>query len=134
MIATLCGHSAALAGIDVRSPYRVSKYGVDIEVLDKVGVSAVREATRECDLVVIDEIGKMELFSPAFKEAVLEAINSGKRVLGTIMLSSHPWADEIKHRHDVAVIPLTRENRGQVLRQVLEWVKSVNPRDTSGLQ
>jgi len=124
MIVTLCGHGAALAGIDVRSPYRVSKYGVDIEALDKVGVSAVREATRECDLVVIDEIGKMELFSPAFKEAVLEALSSGKRILGTVMLSSHPWADEIKRHPDVAVVPVTRENRSQVLRQVVEWVKS----------
>jgi nucleoside-triphosphatase len=124
MIATLDGHRAALAGVSIKSPYRVGKYGVDVEALERVGVFAIREATRECDLVVIDEIGKMELFSPAFKEAVLEAINSGKRVLGTIMLSSHPWADEIKRRHDVAVIPLTRENRGQVLRQVLEWVKS----------
>jgi len=134
MIVTLYGRSAALAGVNIKSPYQVSKYGVDIEALDKVGVSAIREATRECDLVVIDEIGKMELFSPAFKEAVLEAISSGKRVLGTIMLSPHPWADQIKRHPDVAVVPLTRENRSQVLRQVLEWVKSVNPRDTSGLQ
>ena len=124
MIVTLDGHRVALAGVRIKSPYRVNKYGVDIEALKRVGVSAIREATRERDLVVIDEIGKMELFSPAFKEAVLEAINSGKRVLGTIMFSSHRWADEIKRRHDVAVIPLTRENQGQVLRQVLEWVKS----------
>ena len=130
MIVTLDGHSAALSRVDIESRYRVGKYGVDIEALDRVGVSAIREATRECDLVVIDEIGKMELFSPAFKDTVLEAIDSEKRVLGTIMLSSHPWADEIKRRHDVAMIPLTRENRGQVLRQVLEWVKS--PEMSSG--
>ena len=124
MIVTLDGRSAALAGMSVKSPYRISKYGVDVEALDRVGVSAIREATRECDLVVVDEIGKMELFSPAFREAVLEAINSGKRVLGTIMLSSHPWADEINRHPDVAVVPLTSENRNQVLIQVLEWVKS----------
>ncbi len=123
-IVTLEGQSAILAHIDIKSPHRVSKYGVDVEGLDRVGVSALRQATRECDLVVIDEIGKMELFSPAFKEAVLEAINSGKRVLGTIMLSSHPWADQIKRHPDVALIPLTRMNRSQVLEQVLEWVKS----------
>ena len=123
-IATLDGRSAALAGTSIKSRYRVSKYGVDVEALDRVGVSAIREATGERDLVVIDEIGKMELFSPAFREAVLEAINSGRRILGTIMLGSHPWADEIKRHPDVAVISLTRENREQVLRQVLEWMKS----------
>lgn len=124
MISTLGGRSAVLAGMEVRSPYRVSKYGVDIEALDEVGVSAVREATRECDLVVIDEIGKMELYSPAFKEAVLEALSSGKRILGTVMLGSDPWADGIKRHPDVALVPVTRDNRSQVLRHVVEWVKS----------
>ncbi len=123
-IVTLKGESAILAHIDVKSPHRVSKYGVDVEGLDRVGVSALRQATRECDLVIIDEIGKMELYSPSFREAVTEAINSDKRVLGTIMLSPYPWADEIKRHPNVAVIPVTMMNRSQVLKQVLEWVKS----------
>ena len=118
-IVTLEGQSAILAHIDIKSPYRVSKYGVDIAALERVGVAAIREATRNCDIVVIDEIGKMELFSSAFKEAVLEAINSGKKVLGTIMLNSHPWADEIKRHPNVDVILLTRENRDQVLDKIL---------------
>jgi nucleoside-triphosphatase len=123
-IITLDGRSAILAHVDIESPYRVSKYGVDIEGLDEVGVAALREAIQVCDLVVIDEIGKMELFSPHFKEAVLAAINSNKRVLGTIMLSSHPWADEIKRHPNVALITLSRMNRGQVLEQVLQWLKA----------
>lgn len=123
-IVTLDGQSAILSHIDIKSPYRVSKYGVDIDGLDRVGVAAVRDAIRECDLVVIDEIGKMELFSTLFREAVLEALDSGKRVLGTILLGPHPWADEIKRHPNVALIPLTRENRRQVLEQVLQWLES----------
>ena len=123
-IVTMDGRSAILSHIDIKSPYRVSKYGVDIDGLDRVGVAALRDAIRECDLVVLDEIGKMELISPRFREAVLEAIDSGKRVLGTIMLTSHPWADKIKRHHNVALIPLARENRKQVLEQVMEWLES----------
>mgnify|MGYP001037252138 CR=1 FL=1 len=121
-IVTLDGQSAILAHIDIKSPYRVSKYGVDIEGLDRVGVAALREATQKRDLVVIDEIGKMELSSPYFKEAVLEAINSEKRVLGTIMLSSHPWADEIKRHPSVVTITVTRTNHRDALGQVLDWL------------
>jgi len=123
-IVTLDGQSAILAHVDIKSPYRVSKYGVDVEGLDRVGVAALRQAIGECDLVVIDEIGKMELFSPAFKEAVLAAIDSEKRVLGTIMLPSHPLADEIKRHPDVVTITVTRMNHRQVLEQVLDWLKS----------
>ncbi len=123
-IVTLDGQSATLAHIDTQSPYRVSKYGVDLAGLEQVAVPAIRKAIQECDVVVIDEIGKMELFSPSFREAVLEAIESGKMVLGTIMLKPHPWADKIKQHPGVKVVPVTKMNRSQVIDQVLFWLKS----------
>ncbi|HUU63872.1 MAG TPA: NTPase [Dehalococcoidia bacterium] len=123
-LVTLDGESAILAHTGIKSPYRVSKYGVDIDGLDRVGVAALREAARECDVVVIDEIGKMELFSPDFKEAVLESVNSDKRVLGTIMLSSHPWANQIRQNPNVVIITVTRTNHRKVLEQVIQWLDS----------
>ncbi len=102
----------------------MSKYGVDLDSLDRVGVSALRKAAEECDLVVIDEIGKMELFSANFREAVLHIINSGKRLLGTIMLNPHPWADSIKHHHQVNLVEVTRANYHQVLDDLRHWLKA----------
>ena len=81
-LVTLDGEEAVLAHVNVRSPHRVGKYGVDIDGLDRVGVPALYKAARQCDLVVVDEIGKMELFSAEFREAVSQAIDSRKRVLG----------------------------------------------------
>jgi nucleoside-triphosphatase len=121
-IVTLDGQGATLAHIDTQSPYRVSKYGVDLAALEGMAVPAIRKAIQECDVVVIDEIGKMELFSPSFREAVLKAIESGKRVLGTIMLKPHPWADQIKQHPGVKVVPVTRMNQRQVANQVLSWL------------
>jgi nucleoside-triphosphatase len=40
---------------------RVGKYRIDLEALDRVGVPAIVDATRSGRLVVIDEIGKMEM-------------------------------------------------------------------------
>ena len=124
-LVTLDGQSAILAHINIHSSYRVSKYGVDIDSLDKVGVSALRRAAQQCDLVVVDEIGKMELFSANFRDAVLQIIDSGKRVLGTIMLSSHPWADAIKRRSQVNLVTVTRDNHHQVLEELKGWLKEV---------
>lgn len=121
-IITLDGKSAILAHINVRSPYRVSKYGVDVESMDKVAVAALREVIQSKDVIVIDEIGKMELFSTPFKDTVLQALESGKKVLGTIMLASHPWADKIKQRPEVEIIRVTRFNRNEVLNKVLAWL------------
>jgi nucleoside-triphosphatase len=122
MIVTLDGQEAILAHVNISSPYQVSKYRVDTGALDKVGVSALRQALKESDLIVIDEIGKMELMSPRFKEVVTQAINSGKKILGTVMLGPHPFADEIKRHPEVEVLLVTGDNRPEVLRKVLDWV------------
>ena len=123
-LVTLDGRSATLAHINIHSPYRVSKYGVDIASLDEVGVSALNQASQECDLVVVDEIGKMELFSVKFRDAIENILNSGKRLLGTIMLSPHPYADAIKHQPQVNLIMVTRTNHQQVLEELRDWFSS----------
>ncbi len=123
-LVTLDGQTAVLAHIYFHSPYRVSKYGVDVESLDKVGVSALNQATQECDLVVIDEIGKMELFSAKFREAVLNILNSGKRLLGAIMLSPNPYADAIKRQPQVNLVTVTRTNHHQVLEELQNWLNA----------
>jgi nucleoside-triphosphatase len=122
-IVTLDGQDAILAHVDSHSRYRVSKYGVDVQNLDNVGVAAINRAIDESDLIVIDEIGKMELFSPRFRDAVLKAMDSGKKVLGTIMLSPHPFADDIKRHPKAKVAQLTRADHEQVLREILDWLK-----------
>jgi nucleoside-triphosphatase len=123
-ITAVNGRNAVLAHVDNRSRYRVSKYGVDISNLDDIGVAAVEQAIEESDLIVIDEIGKMELFSPRFREAVLKAIDSGKKILATIMLNPHPFADEVKRHPSVKLVELTRDNRERVLKEIVDWIKS----------
>ena len=125
-LVTLDGQSATLAHVNIHSPYRVSKYGVDIDNFNRVGVSALLKAAQQRDLVVVDEIGKMELFSANFREAILQIINSGKRVLGTIMLNANPWADAIKLKPQVNLITVTRASYPQVLEELLHWLKAMN--------
>ena len=120
---TLDGRSTTLAHVNIHSPYQVSKYGVDIAGLERVGVFTLRQAQEQCELVVVDEIGKMELFSESFRQAVLDLIESGKRVLGTIMLGPHPWADAVKHKMQVSLVTVTRDNHAQVLRELQEWLQ-----------
>jgi len=123
-LVALDGQEAILAHIDIHSRYRVGKYGVDIDSLDRVGVSALQQAARESDLVVVDEIGKMELFSASFREAVLQIISSGKRVLGTIMLNPNPLADNIKRQPQVKLVEVTRANYPQVLADLRRWLEA----------
>jgi len=126
-IVTLDGLEAILAHVNISSPYQVSKYKVDTDNLNRVGVSVLRQALEESDLIVIDEIGKMELLSLQFREVVTQAVNSCKKVLGTIMLNPHPFADEIKRHPEVETLLVTRDNRTEVYykRAVIEWYSEI---------
>ena len=124
-LVTLDGHEAILAHTDFNKRFQVGKYGVDVDSLDRVGVSALRKAAEQCDLVVVDEIGKMELFSADFREAVLEIIGGGKRVLGTIMLHANPWADAIKRQPQVILVTVTRASYQQVLEGLRDWLRDI---------
>lgn len=123
-LVTLDGQDTILAHVNIHRQYKVSKYGVDIDGLERVGVSALHKAAQQCDLVVIDEIGKMELFSASFRETVLQIIDSGRRVLGTIMLSPNPWADAIKLKPQVTLVTVTKANYRQMLEELLHWLKA----------
>ncbi|MFH0769396.1 MAG: NTPase [Chloroflexota bacterium] len=123
---TLDGEKVILAHINIHSPFRVSKYGVDIDALERVGVPALYKAIQQRDLVVIDEVGKMELFSTGFREAVSQAIDSSKKVLGTIMLNSEQFTDVIKRKPQVNLITVTRGNYQQVLEELRNWLKATD--------
>jgi nucleoside-triphosphatase len=122
-IITIGGQEAVLAHVNISSPYRVSKYKVDIDNLNRLGVSALRQALEKADLIVVDEIGKMEIISPQFRESVRQATESGKRVLGTIMLNADPFADEVKRHSGVRTLTVTGVNNREVLEEVLQWLK-----------
>ncbi|KKM17580.1 hypothetical protein LCGC14_1674370 [marine sediment metagenome] len=124
-LVTLDGRRTTLASVRIRSPHRVSRYGVDVEALEAVGVAALEATGEAAKLVVIDEIGKMELFSSRFREAVLRALESGRPVLASIMLPSHPFADALKARPDVRLIHLTPESRERALGEVVAALRAM---------
>jgi nucleoside-triphosphatase len=111
VLVTLDGQRAVLARVGTSGGPRVGRYTVDVGALERVGVPALLAARRRRELVVIDEIGKMEMLSPAFRHAVEDILASGVGLLGTILRSPHPWADRLKRRPDVALVEVTPGNR-----------------------
>ena len=101
----------------------MGNYGVDVASLDRVAVPAIRRAIQASDIVVVDEIGRMELLSPAFREVLLEALDSERRLVGTVMLQPHPFADQVKHDPRVEVLLVSKANRDQLLDKVTNWLR-----------
>jgi nucleoside-triphosphatase len=117
---TLDDKSCTLARKKFRSQYRVGKYGVDIGCIEGIGVTTIRKGIEEKKIIIIDEIGKMELFSDAFREVVVGALDSPYPVLGTILLRQHSFCEEIKSRCDVEIIEVTGDNRTLLPMRILK--------------
>ncbi|MFX1403834.1 MAG: NTPase [Promethearchaeota archaeon] len=114
------GEKQIMASANHSSPVLVGRYGVDLQAIQDVGVKAINSAVAKADLVVIDEIGKMELAVSEFKLSVAGALNSSKPVLGTIgMWVKTAFVVDIKNRSDVTLLVLTPETRDQVYQNIV---------------
>lgn len=88
---------------------------MNLRDLEGLAVPAVEQAIREREVVVVDEVGPMELTSKEFERVLLEALASPKRVVATIYAKPHPLCNLVKRRPDVALWTLTRENRDRIV-------------------
>jgi len=121
---SLDGQVGVLAHTTAVKGPRVGRYQVDVASFEAVGVGALEAATREADLIVVDEIGKMELCSPRFAPAMEEALRSPKPILGTVLQAPHPWIDGLKRRSMVELYKLTERNREHLKDALLARLQS----------
>jgi nucleoside-triphosphatase len=117
--------SVTIAHVDLRGPKtpQVGRYGVDVKALERVGVAALRRAMQDKKLVIIDEIGTMELYSRAFTDTVMLAIMGPKPVLGTIMRHPHPESAVFKTLAQVTLWEVNRTTRDDITGKVMAWVE-----------
>jgi nucleoside-triphosphatase len=121
-IITLDGKEGVLAEVGLESRFNVGKYGVNMKDLEEIGVAAINKSLDVKEWIVVDEIGKMEEFSNEFKDVMMRALNSNKRVLTTIRSKDSAFTSDIKLRSDVEIIKLTVPNRQEIFSRLEEMV------------
>lgn len=104
------GPRATLAHVTFPGPPRVGKYGVDLEAFERVALP-VLEPPKAGGVAVVDELGKMELASARFREAVKALFDGTSAVVATVHVFRHPLTDALKARPDVEVLQITPGNR-----------------------
>ena len=117
-IQTVDGMVGTLADINLSSGPRVGKYVVSVEHVDEVAIPAMQRARNSDCVIIIDEIGSMELKSARFGPEVRKCLDTG-RVLGTLQLRKGEFQDEVRSRSDVRIINVTPENRDSLPAQVI---------------
>jgi len=122
-IVTFDEKEGILAHVNIKSPFRVSKYKVNLKDLEGIGVRSILEALKKNKLIIIDEIGKAEMYSEKFKRAVITALDSRNKVLGIIKLSPDSFTNKIKKRENVKIFHLTKEKRDKIKKEIIKLLK-----------
>lgn len=124
-IRTLDGREGVLSHIESSGPKRVGKYGVNVEEFEKIGVASLEMALNEGQGVVIDEIGKMELFSNKFREILLQVLDRSPFVLATIAWKGDTFIENVKKRSDVSIYTITKNNREHLVSEIQQRLNSI---------
>lgn len=109
-ISTLDGHEKVLAHVAIKSIYRVSKYGIDINAMEKI-VHYLKKSDLLPSVWIIDEIGKMESFSATFRLFIEEIMDDSIPVVATISYTAGGWIERIRNRLDAKKVVISVSNR-----------------------
>ena len=101
-------------------------YFVDLEPLDRIGVKAIRDSIEdeEVDIIIIDEVGKMEMHSEAFNSAVKAALDCPKPIIMTLHKKSrNPLLQDLRRRDDVRILEVTAVNKNLLPYKIEKLLK-----------
>ncbi len=115
----------------IKSKYKLKNYGINIEEFEEKALSLLTKKDKR--FIVIDEIGKMELFSQKFKEILKEILNSEKRIYGTIHREIKGFLKKIKERKDVYLLELKKRNFKETLKFCREFLRAFTPAECKKL-
>ncbi len=121
-IITLDGATGILAHQQVKSRFRVGKYGVNVEEFETLALLRLDARIANLDLFIIDEIGKMECFSQSFITSVRSLLESPTPMLATVAQKGAGFISEVKSRSDVTLIQITAQNRDMLPQQLSRMI------------
>ena len=118
----LDGVSGILSHVDIKSPAKVGKYGVDVAGFEKSVVPILDIEQVDAELFVLDEIGKMECLSDKFVAAAHGLFASDRSVLATVARKGSGLIYEVKNHPETRLYNLTRQNRAEVIAEISEML------------
>jgi nucleoside-triphosphatase len=125
-IVTLDGRTALLSHVDFPGPCRVGKYGVNLDNFHRVALPAL-EAAPGVELIVVDEVGKMECFSGQFVAAMERLWGRPVPLLVTVAAKGGGYIAAIKEKPDKILLSVTPANRDGVPKLILDLLLRQNP-------
>lgn len=123
----MTGEKVVFASSDNESKITTGNLGVDLSMFESISIEAIKNACASCDLIVIDEVGKVEVESQAFVDAVKEALDVDKPMIITLHKKSrNPLLQDIRRRDDVRILEVTPTNRNLLPFKIIRLMNGEN--------
>lgn len=119
---SLDGREAILADVKHDSPVRLGRYGLNLQAFEQIAIEVINSAIKDRKILIIDEIGPMQLYSHKFQEVFLDALDRAELIIGTIFYGLHPITDQIKLKENVQLFALSNDKRDRVLAECTKTV------------
>ena len=121
------GPRALLAHMSLHEGPMVGRYHVDVAAFEGLALPAIQRAVQRSGVVIIDELGQMELFSPAFIGSVNRLLDQPVPLVATIHARQHPVTDAIKQRPDTELLEVQPGRADELLAHL---TSRLSPRQT----
>ncbi|MFW9876185.1 MAG: nucleoside-triphosphatase [Candidatus Thorarchaeota archaeon] len=106
-----------------KTKYRVGKYNIFIEDFDKYLKTSLNLEGKTFNMIIIDEIGKMELFSKFFQNFIKTIFSSRKTIIATIGLKlQHPLKNYLINLPSIHLLNLNRQNSRLIFEKVISLI------------
>ena len=123
-LVTLDGRCQLLSHVNIPGSHRVGRYGVDLTGFEKL-LETLDLRHSPSQLVILDEIGKMECLSPRFIQEVEALLDSTKMLIATVGLKGGGFPGTVRSRPDCQVVTVTLSNRSTLSSMILPEITTI---------
>ena len=120
----LTGEKGTMAHREIDSRNRILGFGIDPDEIQRVGVPAILDSIGNCEIMVIDEVGKFTVESEGFVNAVRVALQYDLPTLLTLHKKSrHPLLQDVRRRDDARILEVTPVNRSLLPYKIYKLIQ-----------
>jgi nucleoside-triphosphatase len=120
---TFGGAARVIAHVAHRGAARVGAYRVDVGAVDDLADTALAPGAA-ADVLLVDEIGRMECLSARFVLRTRALLDAGRLVVATIGLRGGGFLAEVRARPDGECWTVTPANRDGVPARARQWLEA----------
>jgi len=107
----------------LKSRVRSGRYGVNLLALEGIGTAALAQGREEADVIVIDEVGKMEVESEVFTKSVMDTLDAKKSIIMTLHKKSrNPLLQDIRRRDELRLLEVTPVNKNLLAFKIVHLI------------